>query len=136
MQPVTDTYLDSAFHLALLRYVYNLVKSLYLLLRVYVCVCVQSLNHILLFATPWTAGRRASLSCPSSLSLLKLTSIETMMPSNHLILCHPRLSLPSNFPSIRVFSNESVLCIQWPKYQRFSISPFNEYSGLISFRSD
>ena len=86
--------------------------------------------------TPWTAVRQASLSITNSWSLLKLMSIESVMPSNHLILCHPLLLLPSIFPSIRVFSSESVLCIRWPKYWSFSISPFNKYSGLISFRID
>ena len=86
--------------------------------------------------TPWTAAQQASLSITISRSLLKLMSIESVMPSNHLILCHPLLLLPSIFPSIRVFSNESVLCITWPKYWRFSISPSNEYSRLISFRID
>ena len=99
---------------------------------------VQSLSHIQLFATPWTATYQASLSITNSWSLLKLISIESVMLSNHLILCHPLLLLPSIFPSIRVFFNESVLCIRWPKYWRFSfsISPSNEYSGLISFRMD
>ena len=88
--------------------------------------------------TPWTAARQASLSITNSQSLLKLMSIESVMPSNHLILCHPLLLPPSIFPSIRVFSSESVLCIRWPKYWNFSfnISPSNEYSGLISFRID
>ena len=89
--------------------------------------------------TPWTAAHEASLSIPTnSQSLLKLTSIELVMPSNHLILCHPLLLPPSVFPSIRVFSSESVLCIRWPKDWSFSfnISPSNEYSGLISFRMD
>ena len=91
-----------------------------------------------LFATPWTAVCQASLSITNSQSLLKLMSIELVMPSNHLILCCPLLLLLSIFPSIRVFSNESVLCIRWPEYWSFSfsISPFNEYSGLISFRMD
>ena len=90
------------------------------------------------FATPWTAACQTSLFITNSQSLLKLISIEPVMPSNHLILCHPLLLHPSIFPSIRVFSNESVLCIRWPKYQSFSfsISPSNEYSGLISFRMD
>ena len=94
---------------------------------------VQSLSHVWLFVTPWTAARQASIT--NSQSLLKLMSIELVMPSNHLILCH-LLLLPSIFPRIRVFSNESVLCIRWPKYWsfNFSISPSNEYSGLISFR--
>ena len=87
---------------------------------------------------PWTTARQASLSITNSQSLFKLMSIELVMPSNHLILCHPLLLLPSIFPSIRVFSNESVLCIRWPKYLSFSfsISPSNEDSGLISFRMD
>ena len=88
--------------------------------------------------TPWTAARQASLSITNSRGLLKLMSIESVMPSSHLILCHPLLLLPSIFPSIRVFSNESVLCIRWPEYWSFSfsISPSNEYLGLISFRMD
>ena len=99
---------------------------------------VQSLSHVWLFATTWTAARQASLSITNSWSLLKLMSIESVMPSNHLILCCPLLLLPSIFPSKRVFSNESVLCITWPKYWSFSfsISPSNEYLGLISFRMD
>ena len=97
-----------------------------------------SVSHVRLFATPWTAARQASLSITSSRSLLKPMSIESVMPSNHFILCHPILLLPSIFPSIRVFSNDSVLCIRWPKYWsfKFSISASNEYSGLISFRID
>ena len=97
---------------------------------------VQSLSCVWLFAIPWTAAHQASLSITNSRSLLKLMSIKSVMPSNHLILCHPLLLLPSIFPSIRVFSNESVLHIMWPKYWSFSfnISPSNEYSGLISFR--
>ena len=99
---------------------------------------VQSLSHVQLFATPWTTKCQASLSLTNSQSLLKLNSIESVMPSNHLIPCRPLLLLPSIFPSIRVFSNESALCIRWPKYWSFSfsISPSNEYSGLISFRMD
>ena len=89
-----------------------------------------------LFATPWTAAHQASLSFTISQSLLKLMSIESVMPSNHLILCHPLFLLPSIFPSIRVFSNESALRIRWAKYWSFSISPSNEYSALISFRID
>ena len=98
---------------------------------------VQFLSRAQLFATPQTAARQASLSITNSRSLLKLMSIESVMPSNHLILCRPLL-LPSIFPSIRVFSNESVLHIRWPKYWSFSfsISPSNEYSGLISFKMD
>ena len=97
---------------------------------------VQSLSCVRLFATPWIVAHQASLSITSSQSLLKLMSIESVMPSNHLILCHPLLLLPSIFPSIRIFSNESVLRIRWPKYWSFSssISPSNEYSGLISFK--
>ena len=97
---------------------------------------VQSLSRMRLFATPWTTAHQASLSITNSPSLLKLMSIESVMPSNHLIFCHPLLLLPSTFPSIRVFSNKSVLSIRWPKYWSFSfsISPSNEYSGLISFR--
>ena len=96
-----------------------------------------SLSRDPLFATPWTAARQASLSITNSRSLLKLMSIKSMMPSNHLILCHPLLS-SSIFPSIRVFSNKSALRMRWPKYWSFSfsISPSNEYSGLISFRMD
>ena len=99
---------------------------------------VQLLSRVRLFATPWTAACKASLPITSFQSLLKLMSIELVMPSNHLILCHPLLLLPSIFPSIRVFSNESLLLIRWPKYWSFSfsISPSNEYSGLISFRID
>ena len=98
----------------------------------------SSLSCVQLFATPWTAARQASLSITNSQSLLKLMSIESVMPSNHLIFCCPLLLLPSIFPSIRVFSNESVLRIRWPKYWSFSfsINPSNEYSGLISFRMD
>ena len=99
-------------------------------------VSVQfSLSRVRLFVTPCTAACQTSLSITNSQSLLKLMSIKSVMPSNHLILCHPLL-MPSVFPSIRVFSNESVLCIRWPKYCNFSISPSNEYSGLISFRID
>ena len=99
---------------------------------------VQSLSRVWLFATPWTAARQASLSIINSQSLCKLMSIESVMPSNHLILCHPLLLLPSIFPSIRVFSNESALPISLPKYWSFSfnISPSNEHTGLISFRMD
>ena len=99
---------------------------------------VQSLSCVQLFATPWTAARQASLSFSNSQSLLRLMSIKSVMPSSHLILCRPLLLLPSMFLNTRVFSNESVLCIRWPKYWSFSfnISPSNEYSGLISFRMD
>ena len=99
---------------------------------------VQSLRRVQLFETPWPATCQASLSITNSQSLLKLMSIESVMPSNYLILCCPLLLLPSIFPSIRVFSSESALHIRWPKYWSFcfSISPSNEYSGLISFRID
>ena len=99
---------------------------------------VQSLSHVQLFATPWTTAHQASLSIINSQSLPKLMSIESVMPSNHLILCHLLLLLPSIFPSIRVFSSESALHIRWPKYWSFSfnISPSNEHPGLISFRMD
>ena len=99
---------------------------------------VQSLSRVQLFVTPWTTAHQASLSITNSQSLLKLMSIESVMPSNHLILCHPLLLLPSIFSSIRVFSSASVLRIRWPKCWSFSISisPSNEYSGLISFRID
>ena len=105
-------------------------------LAVYVVV-VPLLSCVRLLATPWTAARQASLSITNSWSLLKLMPIESVMPSSHLFLCHPLL-LPSIFPSIMVFSNQSVLRIEWPKYWHFSfsISPSNEYSGLISFRMD
>ena len=99
---------------------------------------VQLLSRVRLFATPWTATRQASLYITNSRNLLKLMSIESVMPSNHLILCHPLLLPSSIFPSIRVFSNESVLCIRWPKYWSFSfsVSPSNENPGLISHRID
>ena len=99
-------------------------------------VVIQLFSHLRLFVTPWTAAHQASLSITNSWNLPKLTSIKLVMPSNHLILCHPLCLLPSIFPSIRVFSNESVLHIRWPKYWSFSISPSNEYSRLISFRMD
>ena len=99
---------------------------------------VQSLSHVRLFATPWTATCQASLSITNSQSLLKLMPTELVMPSNHLILCHPFLLLPSIFPSIKIFSNESALRIRWPKNWSFyfNMSPSNEHSGLISFRMD
>ena len=95
---------------------------------------VKSFIHVQLFETPWTAAYQTSMSITNTWSFLKLMSIESVMPSNHLILCHPLLFLPSIFPTIRVFSNESVLHIRWPKYWNFIY--FNEYSGLISFRID
>ena len=99
---------------------------------------VQSLSHVRLFATPWTEACQPSLSITNSWSLLKLMSVKLVIPSNHLILCHPLLLLPSNLSSIRVFSSESILHIRCPKYWSFSfsISPSSEYSGLISFRTD
>ena len=108
---------------------------IYIYIYIYQFSSIQSLSRVRLFATPWTAARRASLSITNSQSLLKLMSIESVMPSNHLILCRPLLFLPSVFPSIRFFSSESVLLIRWPKYWSFSfsISPSNEHSGLTSF---
>ena len=99
---------------------------------------VQLLSRVWFFVTPWTAARQPPLSITNSRSLPKLTSIESVMPSNHLILCRPLLLPPSIFPSIKVFSNESALCIRWLKYWSFSfnISPSNEHSGLISFSTD
>ena len=99
---------------------------------------VQSLSHVQLLANPWTAACQISLSITNSWSLLKLISIKSVMPSNHLILCRPLLLPPSIFPSTRVFSSESVICIRWPKYWSFSfnIDPSNEHPGLISFRMD
>ena len=120
----------------ILIYIYSATyKSLYIYIQF---SSVQLLSRVQLFATPWTAARQASLSIANSRSLLKLMSIESVMPSNHLILCHPLFLLPSIFPSIRVFSKNLVLCIWWPQYWgfSFSISPSNEYSGLISFRMD
>ena len=110
-----------------MEYAYRYVKTKF--------SSVQSLSRVRLFATPWIAARQASLSITSSRSSLRLTSIESVMPSSHLILCHPLLLLPPVPPSIRVFSNESALCIRWPKYWSFSfsISPSSKYSGLISF---
>ena len=116
-------------------------------MHTFTCVCayktthkssVQLLGHVQLFATPWNTARQSSLSITNSRDPPKPMSIESVMPSNHLILCRPLLLLPSIFPSIRVFSNESALHIRWPKYWRFSfsISPSNQYSGLISFRMD
>ena len=103
-----------------------------------VVVVVQSLSHVWLFPNPWNAAHQPSLSITNSWSLFKLTSIESVMPTNHFILCHPLLLLSSIFPSIRVFSNELGLCIRWSKYCSFSfsISPSNEYSGLITIRVD
>ena len=101
-------------------------------------IIIQSLSHVPLFVTPWTATHQASLFVTISRNLSKFMSIGSVMPSNHLILCHPLLLLSSFFPSIRVFSSELAVCIMWPRYWSFSfsISPSNEYSGLISFRID
>ena len=105
-------------------------------LSIYMFSSVQSHSHVQLFVSPWIAACQASLSITNSQSLLKLMYIKSVMPSNHLVLCHPLLLPPSIFPSIRVFCNESVLCIRWPKYWSFSfsISPSNDHSGLISLR--
>ena len=114
----------------------------WLLIQIHLTVCllssVQSLSHVRLFATQWTAAHQASLSITNSRSPPKPMSVHSVMPSNHLILCRPRLLLPSIFPSIKVFSNESALRIRWPKYWSFSfnISPSSEHPGLISFRMD
>ena len=119
--------------------IYELSLSCYVIqVTLLMAYSVQSLSHVQLFVTPLAAPRQTSLSITNSWSLLKLMSIKSVMPSNHLILCRTLLLLPSVFPSIRVFSSESVLHIRWPKYWSFSfsISPSNEYSGLISFRMD
>ena len=116
-------------------YIYTYI---YIYIHIYIYICsVHLFSNVQLFVTPWAVARQAFLSITNSRSLLKLMSIESVMPSNHLILCCPLL-LASIFPSIRVFSNESVLCIRWPKCWSFSfsISPSSEYSGLISFRMD
>ena len=102
----------------------------------WIAAVVQLLSHIQLFATPWSAAHQASLSFTISWSLLRFISIELVMLYNHLILCHSLLHLPSILPSIKVFSNESALCIRWPQYWSFSISPSNGYSRLISFQTD
>ena len=125
---------------------FHAVRSLLFNLQSHLCLIitarstyysVQLLSHVRLFATPWTAAHQASLSITNSRSLPKLMSIKSVMPSNHLILCHPLILLLSIFPSIRVFSNESALCIRWPKYWSFSanVSPSNEHPRLI-FRMD
>ena len=134
------------FHLCVYIYIHKYINNTKMLLCVCVCVCVYIyqfnsvwlLNCVQLFATPWSAACQASLSITNSWSLLKCMSIESVIPSNHFILCGPLLLTPSIFPSIMGFSNESVLCIRWPNYWSFSfsISPSNEHSGLISFRMD
>ena len=113
-----------------------LIKILEILLTLYRFSSGESLSHVELFATPWTAARQASLSITNAQSLPKPMSIESVMPSNHLILCRPLVLLPSIFPSIRVFSDESALHIRWPKYWSFTfnIIPSNEHPGLISFK--
>ena len=126
---------------ALLKEICLNIKSSYIKnndLSLWYFSLVQSLSHVRLFATPWTAAHQASLSITNCRSLPKPMSTETVMPSNYLILCCPLLRLPSIFPSIRVFPNESALPIRWPKYWSFSfnISPSNEHPGLISFRMD
>ena len=110
-----------------------IITSVFILCRY---VVVQSVSHVWLFATPWTAACQTSLFITISQSLFRFLSIELVMPSNHVILCHPLLLLRSIFPSIRVFSNELAFHVRWPKYWSFSISPSSEYSGLISFRTD
>ena len=112
--------------------------SLILIFFILVFVLVQLLSCVQLFVTPWIAARQASLSITNSWRLLKLMSMESVMSSNHLIICHPLLLLPSIFPSVRVFSSESALCVRWPKYWSFSFSiiPSKEHPGLISFRMD
>ena len=131
-----------SFSRILSLYLYILSLYLYSLFFPYIqpsiIQLIQLLSRVWLFVNPWTAARQASLPITNSQSLPKLMPIESVMPSNHLILCHPILLLPSIFPSIRVFSNQSVLRIRWPKYWSFSfnISPSNEHSGMISFRMD
>ena len=122
----------------LLSNIQKLKKKIWKSLVIAMFSSVQSLGCVRLYVTPWTAAQQASLTNTNSPSLLKLMSIKLVMPSNHLILYHPLLLLPSIFPGIRVFSNESALRIRWPKYWSFSfsISPSKAYSGLISFRSD
>ena len=121
----------------MLHHIYTYVNvCVCVYIYIYIYICIQHRKMVLMNLTPWTAAYQASLSIINSQSFLKLMSIEMVMPSNHLILCRPLLLLPSIFPSIRFFPNESVLCFRWPKYWsfRFSITPSNEYSGLISFR--
>ena len=125
------------FNHLLLCYPLLLLPSIFPSIRVFPTTSVQSLSRVWLFATPWTAAHQASLSITNSQSLLKLMSIELVMPSNYLILCWPLLLLSLIFPNIRVFASETVFCIRWPNYWSFSISISpNEYSGLISFRID
>ena len=126
------------FHTIIWCFYYYCVQKVFFLLKSWPISSVQLLSHVRLFETPWTAAHEAFLSITNTQSFLKLMSIELGMASNHFILCRPLLLLPSIFPSIRVFSNESVLHIRWPQYWSFSISisPSNEHLGLISFRMD
>ena len=137
---VSDCYYTPPGETGTLLYCYTIVSLLSSLISAFLpfSVVVQSLSPVWLFATPWIAACQSFLSFTVSRSLLKLMSIESVIPSNHLILCHPLLLLLPIFPSIRVFSNESALLVSWPKYWsfNFSISPSNEYSVLISFRID
>ena len=139
MPPLSsDSYPSSKNHI--FNWLFNIFTFQLCLISSLICISsVRLLSHDQLFVTPWTAACQASQPfLTNSQSLLKLMSIKSVMPSNHLILCRPLLLLPSIFPSIRVFSKKSVLCIRWPKYWSFSfsINPSNEYSGLISFRMD
>ena len=118
-----------------IKYIINILYYYYIILIIYHVSSIQSLSCVPLFKTSWIAACQVSLSITNSQSLLKLMSIESVMPSNHLILCCPLLLLPSIIPTIRVFSNEPV-CIRWPEYYRFSISLSNEYPRLIFFRID
>ena len=129
-------YIDFLYTLRLFSHVPPIDLSIAHCSGCYSFSSVQLLGCVWLFLTPWTAAHKTSLSITNSRSSLRLVSIESVMPSNHLIFCHPVHLPPSIFPSIRVFSNESALHIKWPKYWSFSISPSNEYSGLISFRMD
>ena len=140
---ISIDFFESQIYVVIFKYKCKLrgtsLQALNISLISLLCISsVQSLSHVWVFATPWTAACQASLSITNSWSLFKPISIESVMPSNHLILCHPLLPLPSIFHSIRVFSNESTLRIRWPKYWSFSfnISPSNEHPELISFRMD
>ena len=144
MVKLSHLYMTTGKTIALIRWTFAekvmslLFNMLSRLVIAFLPRSIHSLSCVRLLVTPWTAARQASLSITNSWSLVKLMSIKLVMPSNHLILCSSLLLLPSIFPSIRVISNESVLCIRWPKYWSFSfsISPSNKYSGLISFRID
>ena len=137
--PMSSSSLIQAPHILMKIITWSSRKNmLYLAFNTLQCSSVQSISHVRLFATPWIAVHQASLSITNSQSLLKPMSIESVMPSSHLILCRPLLLLPRVLPSIRVFSSESALRMRWPKYWSFSfnISPSNEHPGLISFRMD